>query len=167
MQNRLKLGKFDEWQQEGFQIASTKLYPANLKFGEMPADDYKKMAFNISEEQLALAGYRMGAMLNQIFDNKEITRDEYDRERTKYEQRTGSSEIGQGANDSWLWFKSRTALAAEDRLRDTTIELDVENSVVILRGTVSSRIQRAQAVKTVKNIDGVKSVKNLLKVASK
>ena len=72
MQNRLKLGKFDEWQMEGFQIASTKLYPASLKFGEMPSDDYKKMAFNISEEQLALAGYRMGAMLNQIFDNQTV-----------------------------------------------------------------------------------------------
>ena len=72
MRNRLKLGKFDEWQQEGFQIASTKLYPASLKFGEMPSDDYKKMAFNISEEQIALAGYRMGAMLDQMFGNQVV-----------------------------------------------------------------------------------------------
>ena len=72
MRSRLKLGKFDEWQMEGFQITSTKLYPASLKFGEIPSDDYKKMAFNISEEQLALAGYRMGAMLNQIFDNQTV-----------------------------------------------------------------------------------------------
>ncbi|MCY7375479.1 MAG: S1/P1 nuclease [Pyrinomonadaceae bacterium] len=68
MQNRLKSGKFDEWQQEGFQIASTKLYPASLKFGEAPSEQYKKMAFDVSEEQIALAGYRLGAMLNQIFD---------------------------------------------------------------------------------------------------
>lgn len=67
MQNRLKLGKFDEWQQEGFQIASTKLYPASLKYGVAPTDNYKKMAFEISEEQIALAGYRLGAMLNEIF----------------------------------------------------------------------------------------------------
>lgn len=70
MQSRLKLGKFDEWQQEGFQIASTKLYPETLKFGEMPSEEYKKAAFEISEEQIALAGYRMGAMLNQIFDGQ-------------------------------------------------------------------------------------------------
>jgi len=70
MQNRLKLGKFDDWQQEGFQIASTKLYPESLKFGVVPSDDYKRMAFEIAEEQIALAGYRMGAMLNQIFDNQ-------------------------------------------------------------------------------------------------
>ena len=67
MQSRLKLGKFDEWQQEGFQIASTKVYPASLKFNETPSDEYKKMAFDISEEQLALAGYRLGAMINEIF----------------------------------------------------------------------------------------------------
>ena len=69
MQNRLKIGKFDDWQQEGFQIASTKLYPTSLKFGEMPSEGYKKQAFEIAQEQIALAGYRMGEMLNQIFAN--------------------------------------------------------------------------------------------------
>lgn len=67
MQNRLRTGKFDEWQQEGFQIASTKLYPASLKFGEMPSESYKKQAFEIAQEQIVLAGYRLGDMLNQIF----------------------------------------------------------------------------------------------------
>lgn len=66
MQNRLEIGKFDEWQKEGFQIASTKLYPASLKFGEMPSESYKKQAFEIAQEQIALAGYRLGETLNQI-----------------------------------------------------------------------------------------------------
>ncbi len=68
MQNRLKSGQFDQWQQEGFQIASTKLYPSSLTIGEAPSEIYKKMAFEIAQEQIALAGYRMGAMLNQIFE---------------------------------------------------------------------------------------------------
>jgi hypothetical protein len=33
----------------------------------MPSESYKKQAFEIAEEQIALAGYRMGEMLNQIF----------------------------------------------------------------------------------------------------
>jgi hypothetical protein len=66
MQARLAVGKFDQWQQESFQVASTKLYPATLKRGEMPSAAYQKMAFKIAEEQIALAGYRMGEMLNQI-----------------------------------------------------------------------------------------------------
>lgn len=67
MQNQLKLGEFDEWQQESFQVASTKLFPATLKRGEMPSEKYKKQAFEIAQKQIALAGYRMGAMLNEIF----------------------------------------------------------------------------------------------------
>jgi hypothetical protein len=66
MQNRLEIGKFDQWQQESFQVASTKLYPASLKRGEMPSAAYQKMAFKIAEEQIALGGYRMGEMLNRI-----------------------------------------------------------------------------------------------------
>lgn len=67
MQNRLELGQFDKWQQEGFVIASTELYPSTLKRFEMPTESYKKRAFNISQERIALAGYRLGQMLNQIF----------------------------------------------------------------------------------------------------
>ncbi len=70
MQNRLKPGKFDEWQQEGFQIASTKVYPSSLKFNQTPSESYKKLAFDIAEEQIALAGYRLGNLLNQTFDNQ-------------------------------------------------------------------------------------------------
>jgi len=69
MQNRLKLGKFDEWQQEGFKIASRRLFPDTLKRNEMPSEKYKRQAFEIAQEQIALAGYRMGEMLNQIFSS--------------------------------------------------------------------------------------------------
>jgi hypothetical protein len=67
MQNRLELGKFDQWQQESFKIASTELYPSTLIRFQTPSEKYKKRAFEISEQQIALAGYRMGATLNQIF----------------------------------------------------------------------------------------------------
>lgn len=64
--SRLELGKYDEWQQESYRIASTRLYPASLKRFEMPSPTYKKMAFQISQEQIALGGYRLGAWLNQV-----------------------------------------------------------------------------------------------------
>lgn len=66
MQDRLNLGKYDVWQQESFKITTARLYPATLKRFEMPSPSYKKMAFEISQEQIALAGYRMAATLNQI-----------------------------------------------------------------------------------------------------
>ena len=54
MQARLVIGKFDHWQQDSFQVAASKLYPATLKRGEMPSSAYQKMAFKIAEEQIAL-----------------------------------------------------------------------------------------------------------------
>ena len=69
LQNRIEPLQFDRWQQESFQIASTRLYPSTLIRYEAPSESYKKMAFQIAQEQIALAGYRLGNMLNQIFDN--------------------------------------------------------------------------------------------------
>lgn len=66
MQNRLKGDDFKAWQDDSFKLATTKVFPASLKRNETPTDAYKKQAFDISEEELALAGYRMGEVLNQI-----------------------------------------------------------------------------------------------------
>ena len=165
MQNRLEIGQFDKWQQEGFQIASTKLYPSSLKFGEMPSDDYKKMAFEIAQEQIALAGYRLGAMLNQIFGNQEITREEYNKDKAKYEKQANESTIGQGADDTWIWFKTKGALATDNDLSNSTINVDVDNSIVTLKGTVRSKSQKEKAISVAKGIEGVKDVKDLLKIS--
>jgi len=70
MQNRLEPGKFDAWQQESFKIASTRLYPKTLLRNQMPSAVYNKMAFGIAEEQIAIAGYRLGTWLDQIFGGK-------------------------------------------------------------------------------------------------
>ena len=67
MESRLALGDPERWKRESFEIASTRLFPADLKRNEMPSSEYKKAAMKIAEERLALAGYRMGALFNQIF----------------------------------------------------------------------------------------------------
>lgn len=98
-------------------------------------------------------------------DNSNVTREEYDKNRSEYEKDKGSSTIGQGVNDSWLWFKTKTALATTSDLRDSTINVDVVNDVVTLKGTVGTAAEKSKAEQVVKGIDGVKSVKNELKVA--
>lgn len=97
--------------------------------------------------------------------NGNISRGDYDRDRADYERDRGSSTIGQGANDSWLWFKTRAALMTTSDLRDSTINVDVVNDVVTLRGTVGTAAEKASAVKVAKAIEGVKSVTDQLKVA--
>ena len=96
--------------------------------------------------------------------NTNMTREEYEKNKADYDKdRTGST-IGQGANDSWLWFKTRAALLATDDLRESTINVDVTNDVVTLRGTVGSKAQSDKAASVAKGIEGVKSVTNSLKV---
>jgi hypothetical protein len=62
----MKSGKYDEWQQEGFQIATREVYPPMLARNAAPPDAYRKRALAISEERLALAGYRIAELLNRI-----------------------------------------------------------------------------------------------------
>jgi osmotically-inducible protein OsmY len=69
-------------------------------------------------------------------------------------------------NDGWLWVKARFDLAAADDLRDSTINVDVDNAVVTLTGTVASAAQKARAEAVAKSVEGVKSVKNQLKVGT-
>lgn len=93
-----------------------------------------------------------------------MTKEEYEKNKGECEKEKGSSTIGQGIQDSWIWTKTRAALAAADDLRDSTINVDVVNDVVTLKGTVASAAQKASAEKVAKGIEGVKSVKNELQV---
>lgn len=94
-----------------------------------------------------------------------VTREEYERNKADYEKEKGSSTIGQGANDMWLWVKTRASLMGTSDLRESTINVDVVNDVVTLKGTVATAAQKTKAEQVAKDIDGVKSVKNELKVA--
>lgn len=98
---------------------------------------------------------------------EEYERDKERRDREAREEARGSGRtIGTGLNDAWLWTKARFDLAAEDDLRDSTINVDVDNGVVTLTGTVASAAQKTRAEQSVKALEGVKSVKNQLKIST-
>lgn len=102
-------------------------------------------------------------------DNRRApTREEYERDRDRYqrEARDAGRTVGSGLNDGWLWVKTRFDLAAADDLRDSTINVDVENDVVTLTGTVATAAQKARAEAVAKAVEGVKNVRNQLRVAS-
>lgn len=67
MEPRLALGDPEQWKRESFEIASTRVYTPDLKRFEQPSPAYRKAAMKIAEERLALAGYRMAAIFNQLF----------------------------------------------------------------------------------------------------
>ncbi len=98
--------------------------------------------------------------------NRPPTRAEYEANKERYnrEAKESGRKVGTGANDTWLWIKTRFDLAAADDLRDSTINVDVDNDIVTLSGTVASAAQKTKAEAVAKAVEGVKSVRNQLKV---
>ena len=98
--------------------------------------------------------------------NANISREEFDRDRGYYEAeaRRLRSTVGPGADDLWLWWRTRSALAAAEDVRDLTINVDVDNGVVTLTGTVRSAAQKDRAEQVARGVGGIKDVNNRLTV---
>jgi hyperosmotically inducible protein len=97
-----------------------------------------------------------------------MTREDYEKNKESYKEEAKrlGRKIGAGANDGWLWTKTRVALAAEDDLRDSTINVDVENEVVTLSGTVANAAQKRKAEDVARGIEGVKNVRSQLTITA-
>src|SRR5215211_7871706 len=63
-----------------------------------------------------------------------VSREDFDKQKDRFEKEAKDlgRKIGTGANDLWIWTKTRAALASADDLRDSTINVDVDNNVVTL-----------------------------------
>ena len=100
--------------------------------------------------------------------NANMSRAEYERDKDSWadEARRLGRTIGTGVNDGWLWTKTRALLASENDLRDTTINVDVENGVITLSGSVATNEQKTTAGRIAQGVDGVASVRNNLAVTA-
>ncbi|HEX8457711.1 MAG TPA: BON domain-containing protein [Pyrinomonadaceae bacterium] len=98
--------------------------------------------------------------------NANITEADYDRDKDRYgrEAKEKGESIGSGLKDGYLWVKTKGTLAGVDDLRDSSINVDVDNGVITLRGDVASAQQKAAAVKAANGIDGKKSVVDKLQI---
>lgn len=114
------------------------------------------------------ANANTNANANRRAVNANITREEYERDKESFaEDAKGLGRtIGTGANDGWLWTKTRAVLAAADDLRDSTINVDVDNAGVTLSGTVATQAQKTKAAQVANGVEGVKTVKNNLVVSA-
>ena len=95
-----------------------------------------------------------------------LTEADYDRKKDEYSRKAkdAGDTVGTGLKDGWLHFKTKAALLAADDLRDSTINVDVDNGAITLRGSVASAAQKTKAESVAKGIDGVGGVKNQLTV---
>lgn len=103
-----------------------------------------------------------GSAYNRNYNSK----DEYKKDEANYraEAKNKNESIGQGLEDGWIHLKVRAALAAVDDLRDSTINVDVDNNVVTLRGSVANAASKKAAEDAAKKVEGVKSVTDKLEI---
>jgi len=79
----------------------------------------------------------------------------------------GLSATGENINDAWINTKIHTDMVNEASLKGSDINVDVNNHVVTLKGTVASAAGRARAEEIAKTTQGVNAVRNMLAIAPK
>jgi hyperosmotically inducible protein len=84
---------------------------------------------------------------------------------TKQEAKSAAATSGNAIKDSWITLKVHSQFVPEDALKDSDIDVDTNNGVVMLNGTVASEAGRARAIAIAKATDGVKNVMDHLRVA--
>lgn len=79
----------------------------------------------------------------------------------------GLSKTGEVITDAWITSRVHSKFLGEDLLKDSDINVDTNNHIVTLRGTVMSPAAKARAVTEAKEVEGVHSVVDRLTVGPK
>ena len=121
---------------------------------------------NANNANLAGNANSAAANTNDNDYNANITEADYEKNKDRYatKAKDAGDTIGSGLKDGYLHVKTKGALFAVDDLRDSTINVDVDNGVITLRGTVANAAQKAAAMKAANGIDGKKSVVDKLQI---
>lgn len=100
--------------------------------------------------------------------NANISQEEYNKDKETFGAKAKDlgDKVGTSVTDGWLWVKTRGALVAASDVTSTGINVDVNNGVITLRGTVPSSDQLKKADAAAKSVSGSKGVQNQLKVAA-
>jgi osmotically-inducible protein OsmY len=94
-------------------------------------------------------------------DTKEATKE------SASETREATGTAGEAVSDGWITTKVTSSFVGVDALDGADIDVDTNDHVVTLQGTVPSAAARAKAVSLAKQVDGVKSVKDELTIGPK
>jgi hyperosmotically inducible protein len=96
----------------------------------------------------------------ETIDRKDYTEDMAREARDRAAK--SSESIGDSLDDAWIHTKISSRLIGEGSFPGGSLNVDVKNNVVTLRGTVATKADRAKAEEIAKNTEGVKSVRNQL-----
>jgi hyperosmotically inducible protein len=79
----------------------------------------------------------------------------------------GLSKTGEVITDAWITTRVKSKFVGEDLLKGSDINVDTNDHVVTLKGTVMSAAARARAVEQAKEVEGVHKVVDLLTIGPK
>jgi hyperosmotically inducible protein len=78
---------------------------------------------------------------------------------------TGLDEAGSEIKDAGITTAVKAKFAVDDVVKAFEIDVDTENGIVTLKGTVDSKVQSTRATEIAETVDGVKQVRNELIVS--
>jgi osmotically-inducible protein OsmY len=81
--------------------------------------------------------------------------------------KAGLSKTGEEITDGWITSRVHSKFIGEDLLKGSDINVDTNDHVVTLRGTVVSAAAKARAIAEAKEVEGVRSVVDHLTVGPK
>jgi hyperosmotically inducible periplasmic protein len=121
-------------------------------------------------DQLKIAPAHHGGTMDKAQDKTAKTADKAEDKMDKAGDKTASAahKTGRAIDDGWIKSKIYAQYMADWNtvLNDSDIDVDVQNNVVTLNGTVKSAEAKAKAVSTAKATDGVKAVHDNLRVGT-
>ena len=79
----------------------------------------------------------------------------------------GLSKTGEAITDTWITGHVKERFMGEDVMKGSDIDVDTDNHVVTLKGTVPSAAARARAMQLARTTQGVKRVVDRLTIAPK
>ena len=79
----------------------------------------------------------------------------------------GLSKTGEVITDAWITTRVKSKFVGEDLLKGSDINVDTNDHVVTLKGTVMSAAGRTRAVAQAKEVEGVHKVVDLLTIGPK
>jgi osmotically-inducible protein OsmY len=100
---------------------------------------------------------------------REVARSEYTEDmanEARAKAKAAGDQIDRKLDDAWIYTKVKTKLATDSNTPARTINVDVRDGIVTLRGQVPSVSAKQEAGHVAIDTDGVKRVHNFLKVLS-
>ncbi len=85
-------------------------------------------------------------------------------EREEEETQRTTADAAEQVGDAWITTKVKADLLATEGVTGTAIDVDTEDGVVTLNGTVATRAEEDKAVEVAKGIKGVTRVESKLKI---